>query len=147
MSQTVYTVYWENKRDGVRKEHGTFASEEEALAGIKAWWELQKDKYDNVQTVRTNTGALEIQYEDDNYVYRIEEEQLDGQLPKKSYTLRKAGQIEAERNKYDVDDDYCLFDELAEPYRDRLIVAMNDSQKARQYIYNERGQLIKKLDQ
>lgn len=36
MSQTVYTVYWENKRDDVRKEHGTFASEEEALAGIKA---------------------------------------------------------------------------------------------------------------
>ena len=38
-----------------------------------------------------------------------------------------------------------LFDELAEPYRDRLIIAMADSKKVREYSYTKNGQPIIKL--
>ncbi|MGX7347820.1 hypothetical protein [Aerococcus vaginalis] len=148
MIETVFTVYWENKRDEVRKKHGTFNTEEDAMNGIKAWWELQKEEYDQIKTERTNSGALEIQYlsHDSNYVYRIEEEPNEGTLPPTTYKLRSEKEIQALRKKNDLDDDYYLFDELAEPYRDRLIVAMNDSNKARKYAYDQRGRIIKELD-
>lgn len=148
MIETVFTVYWENKRDEVRKKHGTFNTEEDAMNGIKAWWELQKEEYDQIKTERTNSGALEIQYlsHDSNYVYRIEEEPNEGTLPPTTYQLRSEKEIQALRKKNDLDDDYYLFDELAEPYRDRLIVAMNDSNKARKYAYDQRGRIIKELD-
>ncbi|AMB94846.1 hypothetical protein ACWOE5_01430 [Aerococcus sanguinicola] len=147
MTQTIYTVYWENKRHGVRKQHGSYKSEEEAIEGIKAWWELQKDKYDNVNYERTNTGALEITYDDDNYVYRVEKEESDQELPSRQYKLRSEGENEANRKKYNLHDEEFLFDELAEPYRDRLILSMASSQKARDHVYDERGRLIRNLDQ
>lgn len=148
MIETVFTVYWENKRDEIRKKHGTFNTEEDAMNGIKAWWELQKEEYDQIKTERTNSGALEIQYlsHDSNYVYRIEEEPNEDTLPPTTYKLRSEKEIQALRKKNDLDDDYYLFDELAEPYRDRLIVAMNDSNKARKYAYDQRGRIIKELD-
>lgn len=148
MIETVFTVYWENKRDDVRKKHGTFKTEEDAMNGIKAWWELQKEEYDQIKTERTNSGALEIQYlaNDSNYVYRIEEEPNEGTLPPTTYKLRTEKEIQALRKKNALDDDYYLFDELAEPYRDRLIVAMNDSNKARKYAYDKRGRIIKELE-
>ncbi|MCI5775757.1 MAG: hypothetical protein MR008_04785 [Aerococcus sp.] len=148
MIETVFTVYWENKRDDVRKKHGTFKTEEDAMNGIKAWWELQKEEYDQIKTERTNSGALEIQYlaNDSNYVYRIEEEPNEGTLPPTTYKLRTEKEIQSLRKKNALDDDYYLFDELAEPYRDRLIVAMNDSNKARKYAYDKRGRIIKELE-
>lgn len=147
MTQTVYTVYWENKRDDVRKKHGSFKSEDAAMEGIKAWWELQKDNYKDLHFERTNTGALEVEYlhDDDNYVYRIEAEEINGSLPTTSYQLMSAGEIKATRQKYDLGEEQYLFDELAEPYRDRLIVAMNDAKKAKSYIYDQRGRMIHPL--
>lgn len=149
MTQTVYTVYWENKRDEVRKKHGSFKSEEAAMEGIKAWWELQKDHYKDPHIARTNTGALEVTYlqDDDNYVYRIEAEELTGSLPTTSYQLLSPGEIKATRQKYALEDEQYLFDELAEPYRDRLIVAMNDAKKAKSYRYDQRGRMIRPLSE
>ncbi|AMB98675.1 hypothetical protein AWM75_01100 [Aerococcus urinaehominis] len=142
----VYTNYWENRLYGIRKQHGSYATEEEALNGIYAWWELQKDKYEP-EIYRTNTGALEVKYLDnDNYVYRVEEREIEGDLPSTSYQLKTAGQIEADRAKLDLDESAYLFDELAEPYRDRLIVAMNDSKRVRDFIYTERGRIISHVD-
>ena len=73
MTQTVYTNYWQNRIGNIRKEHGSYKSEEEAIAVIKAWWEPHKENHKNVQNNRTNSGALEIVYDDKNYVYRNRE--------------------------------------------------------------------------
>ena len=146
MMQTVYTTYWENKLGHVRKEHGTYKSEEDAIKGIKAWWELHKEEYPNVEYNRTNTGALEIVYDDEKYVYRIEEKTIEGTLPSKSYKLKKPGEVEALRSKYNLYEEACVFDELAEPFRDRLILAMGDSTKVRKYIYDLEGRPIKEIE-
>ena len=146
MMQTVYTTYWENKLGNVRKEHGTYKSEEDAIKGIKAWWELHKEEYPNVEYNRTNTGALEIVYDDEKYVYRIEEKTIEGTLPSKSYKLKKPGEVEALRSRYNLYEEACVFDELAEPFRDRLILAMGDSIKVRKYIYDLEGRPIKEIE-
>lgn len=147
MSQTVYTNYWINKRDNVRKEHGSYKTEEEALKGIETWWELHKEHYKDVQHVRTNSGALEILYDDDNYVYRIEEREIEGELPSRSYQKLSPGEIEAKRKQLGLDDETYLFDELAEPYRDRLLVTMADGQKVKEWVYNVKGQPVVKVSE
>ncbi|MCZ0717201.1 hypothetical protein [Aerococcus kribbianus] len=144
MTQTVYTNYWISKRDGVRKEHGTYASEEDALEAIKVWWELKGESY-KTDIYRTNTGALEIAYIDDNYFYRIESHETDQPLPKKTYRLKKPGEVESQRAQLNLDDHSYLFDELGEPYRDRLIRAMGDIQLARSFTYNEEGVPIERF--
>ncbi|WP_028274051.1 hypothetical protein [Atopococcus tabaci] len=145
MTQTVYTKYWINKRDGVRKRHGHYKTEEDALQGIKAWWEIHNEDYEP-KIERTNSGALEIAYIDDNYFYRIEEEEIEGKLPKTSYKLLKKGEIQAKRAQLNLDEESHLFDELAEPFRDRLIQAMADPKEARQYIYTSEGEMIRKIE-
>lgn len=60
MTQTVYTNYWQGRYNDIRKEHGSYLTEEEAIDGIKAWWELHKEKHANVNYNRTNSGALEL---------------------------------------------------------------------------------------
>ncbi|AXY25549.1 hypothetical protein CL176_05820 [Suicoccus acidiformans] len=147
MSQTVYTNYWINKRDNVRKEHGSYKTEEEALKGIETWWELHKEHYKDVQHVRTNSGALEILYDDDNYVYRIEEREIEGELPSRSYQKLSPGEIEAKRKQLGLDDETYLFDELAEPYRDRLLVTMADGKKVKEWVYNVKGQPVVKVSE
>lgn len=145
MSQTVYTNYWVNQRSDVRKEHGSYLSEEDAVKGIKAWWEIHREKYRNVEYNRTNTGALEIIYDDDNYFYRVEKRNINWELPSRSYRLKTKGEIEAKRKQLNLDDETLLFDELPEPYRDRLIVAMADASKAQEYVYNNSGQPTVKI--
>ncbi len=147
MAQTVYTNYWVSRIGDVRKEHGSYKTEEEAIEGIKAWWELHNEKHSDVEYNRTNTGALELIYEDENSFYRIEKREIEGTLPTRSYQLKKPGEIEALRFKNILDDDSCVFDELAEPFRDRLILAMADSKKARNYIYDREGCPIRKIKQ
>jgi hypothetical protein len=146
MTQTVYTNYWQNRIGNIRKEHGSYKSEEEAIAGIKAWWELHKENHRNVQYNRTNSGALEIEYDDNNYVYRIEKRTIEGALPKRSYRVKKAGEVESLRAKYNLNKESFLFDELAEPLRDRLILAMADIKKARSHVYDREGRLIRGLE-
>ncbi|WP_018658807.1 hypothetical protein [Allofustis seminis] len=143
--ETVYTTYWISKRDGIKKRHATYKTEEQAIEGIKAWWELQGDRYEPTYE-RTNTGALEIAYIDDNYFYRVESSKTDQPLPPTSYQLFTQGQIEAKRGQWHVDDDLYLFDELPEAYRDRLIMAMNDILTARAYIYTEKGRPVQKME-
>ena len=139
MTQTVYTNYWVNRREDFRKEHGSYLTEEEALKGIKTWWELHKDKYTNVTETRTNSGALEINYGDENYFYRIEKRIINDKLPSRSYKLRTKGENESKRRQLNLDDEQFLFDELAEPYSDRLIVAMSNSITPREFLYSEKG--------
>lgn len=146
MTQTVYTNYWVNRREDFRKEHGSYLSEEEALKGIETWWELQKDKYTNVTKTRTNSGALEINYGDENYFYRIEKREIPDKLPTRSYKLKTKGEIESTRSKLNLSDEQFLFDELAEPYRDRLIIAMSNSKTPREFLYSEKGTPIVKID-
>lgn len=146
MTQTVYTNYWQSRINNVRKEHGSYKSEEEAVEGIKAWWELHGEEYPDAQFKRTNSGALEIVYGDEKYVYRIEKRTIEGSLPSRSYRLRKRGEIEAQRAKLLLNQDAFLFDELAEPFRDRLILAMADSKKARSYVYDREGRPIREID-
>lgn len=146
MVQTVYTTYWQSRLGNVRKEHGSYKTEEEAIKGIHAWWELHKESYPDAQYNRTNSGALEIIYEDEISVYRVEKRTIEGTLPTKSYKLKKPGEIEALRKKYDLNEESCVFDELAEPFRDRIILAMADSKKARQYIYDREGRAIRKIE-
>jgi len=86
-------------------------------------------------------------YEDEISVYRIEKRTIDGSLPSRSYKLKKPGEIDALRKKHNLDDELCVFDELAEPFRDRLILAMADSKKARNYIYDREGRPIRKMDE
>ncbi len=142
--ETVYTNYWVNERDGVKKEHASFKTEEEAREAIEIWWELHDEKHD-VDAYRTNTGALEVKYGDDNYYYRIEKREIEEALPQTSYQLKNSNQINATRQKHNLPDDYYLFDELAEPYRDRLIQTMGDIKKVRSFTYNEKGQPIVQL--
>ncbi|MGY4104226.1 hypothetical protein ACWOA0_01250 [Ignavigranum ruoffiae] len=142
MPHTVYTNYWINRRNEVQKEHGSYETEEEALAGIKAWWELQNDNYRDVQEIRTNTGALEITYGDDNYYYRIEPRVIHESLPSRKYRLMSSGEIMSKRKQLNLDDETLLFDELAEPHRDRIIVAMADSKKAKEWLYTNSGKPI-----
>lgn len=141
----VYTVYWEDKLSEVRKEHGTFETEEEARQGIQAWWDLQHDHYKPTEEI-TNTGALEITYTDDpNYVYRIEKREVDHFKAHTSYQLKSKEELSALHKKLLIDDEYYFFDELAEPYRDRLIQAINDIDQARKFIYSEKGELIREI--
>lgn len=141
-THTVYTNYWINRRNDIHKEHGSYETEEEAVEGIKAWWELNKDHYKDVQHVRTNTGALEIYYGDENYYYRIESRRTDEPLANRRYKLFSTGEILSKRQQLNLDDQTLLFDQLAEPYRDRIIVAMADSKKAREWLYTSNGKPI-----
>lgn len=145
MKQVVYTNYWVNRRNKSRKEHGSYKTEEDAVKAIYTWWEIHKEHHKEVEQRRTNTGALEIMYGDDNYVYRIEKRTINEPLPPTTYRLKTVGEIHAERLRYQLNDETFLFDELAEPYRDRLIVAMADSKKVRDYCYTINGQPIIKL--
>lgn len=145
MPERIYTNYWVNRRVEVKKEHGSYKSEEEAIEGIEAWWAIHGEDHD-YEKVRTNTGALEILYDDPNYFYRIEEDPSMDSLPKRSYRVKSSGEIDALRKKYSLDDQSYVFDELAEPYRDRIIVAMNDIKKARAYSYTKKGRPIVQLD-
>lgn len=142
MPKKVYTIYWVNERADVRKQHGSFATEKEAMEAIVAWWEIHNETHKDVSYVRTNTGALEVLYGDPNYYYRIEEREIDGPLPSTSYKLKSAGEIEALRRKHQLDDDTLCFDELPEPHRDRIIKAMGDSKIAREYTYTKNGEPI-----
>lgn len=142
MEKTVYTNYWVNRRADVKKEHGSFKTEADALKAIEAWWEIHDESYSDVEHVRTNSGALEVLYGDPNYVYRIEKRKTNEALPTTSYRVKTAGEIEALRNNYQLDEETFLFDELAEPYRDRIMMAMNSIQKARKYTYTENGHPI-----
>lgn len=142
MQKTVYTNYWVNERANVKKQHGSFETEEEGIAAIQAWWEIHKEIPKDVSYVRTNRGALEVLYGDPNYYYRIEERTTDKPLPKRKYKLRTAGEIEALRQKHLLDDTTLIFDELPEPYRDRIIVAMGDSMQAREYTFTKDGKPI-----
>lgn len=141
----VYTNYWINRRNNVVKEHGSYASEEAAKQGIFAWWELQKDKYQDVEERRTNSGALEITYGDDNYYYRIVKRDVDFELPSLKVKLRSSGEVDKLRKQLSLDDEYYLFEELAEPYRDRLVEAMGDGRKVQDYIYDQHGRMISSL--
>lgn len=145
MSQTVYTNYWVNRRANIKKEHGSYLTEEEALQGIKIWWEIHKEKHHNVEKKRTNSGALEISYGDDNYFYRIEKRQVSNPLPSRKYKLRSKGEIESLRFKHHLNDESFLYEELAEPYRDRLMIVMADAKKLREYVYDIKGRPIKKF--
>ncbi|WP_025730880.1 hypothetical protein [Atopobacter phocae] len=145
MTNTVYTNYWISKRDGVKKEHGSYKTEEAALEGILAWWRQHRESYD-YQTIRTNTGALEIVYDDENYVYRIEQREIDGKLPSTSYKLKSKNEIDSQRQQLNLDEETYLFDELAEPYRDRLVIAMADNTKFRNFVYTKNGEPIVKIE-
>lgn len=144
MANTYYTIYWINKRDDVRKQHGTHPSKEEAKEAIIAWWEINNESYD-YEMYNTNTGAIEIKYVDDYSFYRIEEVTSDEKLPSKTYKLKTPGENLAKRQQLNLDEDHYLFDELAEPHRDRLIQAMADPVKARSFIYDKDGKLIRSL--
>ncbi|MDN6397618.1 MAG: hypothetical protein L0J75_01115 [Alkalibacterium sp.] len=145
MEQTVYTNYWQNRLTGVKKEHGSYKNEDEAINGIKAWWELHKEDYPGAEYKRTNSGALEIIYNDDNYFYRVEKRRLEKPLPKSKAKLRNKNEVKSIREKHGLHEEAFLFEELAEPYRDRLMLAMNDGQKLMRYTFDSDGCPIKKL--
>lgn len=147
MNREVYTVYWVNQRNETRKEHASYMTEEEALNSIKTWWRIHKEEHNNVQEVRTNTGALEILYGDPHYVYRIEKHVTDKPLPSRSYKLRPQGQIETQRQLLQLTEDERLFDELLEPYRDRIIEVFADSHKAMEYCYTLDGKPVIRLSE
>lgn len=147
MEQQVYTTYWQNRLSNVKKEHGSYENEEEAIKGIKAWWELHKEAYPHAEYKRTNSGALEIIYNDDDHFYRIEKRSIEGKLPSRKYKLRKPGEVEALRSKHNLHEEAYLFEELAEPYQDRLVQAMADSMKLRNYVYDSEGRPIRKLNE
>ncbi|OJF93748.1 hypothetical protein [Alkalibacterium sp. 20] len=146
MEQTVYTNYWQNRLTGVKKKHGSYATEEEAINGIKAWWELHNEYYPHAEYKRTNSGALEIIYNDDNYIYRIEKRKTENPLPKAKAKPRNKNEVTSIREKYGFHDEALLYEELAEPYRDRLMLAMNDSKKLHQYVFDLEGRPIKKFN-
>lgn len=145
MAHDVFTNFWINERAGVRKEHGSYATEEEAVAGIEAWWELHKDNYTDIKHTRTNRGALEITYGDDNYYYRIEKRTTDEPLLNKKPKKRSAGEVEKLRQTHQIDDEAYLFEELAEPYQDRLMTAFHDGAKLLTYTFDKKGRPIKKF--
>ena len=146
MAKTVYTNYWINERDNVRKEHGSYETEKEAIEAILTWWEIHNQKNRDVSYERTNRGALEILYGDANYYYRIERREINGSLPSREYKVKSKGEIEALRAKHQLDETAFIFDELPEPYRGRLIQAIGDSSKCREYSYTEDGQPIVELN-
>lgn len=146
MTNTVYTNYWVNENTGVHKEHGTYLTEEDAKRGIEAWWELHGESYPDLEEYRTNTGAWEIKYGHDYYFYRIEKRQVSQPLKKPTYSLKSQQEIESLRKKYNLSQEELLFDELAEPYRDRLVMAYNDIEALQGQVYNELGQPIKKIN-
>lgn len=78
-------------------------------------------------------------------MYRIEKRTISEKLPSRSYRLKKAGEIQSLRSKYMIDEEFYLFDELAEPFRDRLVLAMADVQRARSFLYDSEGRLIREL--
>lgn len=145
MTHVVYTNYWINQRDNVKKEHGSYKTEQEAIDAIQTWWEIHNQKHRDVLYERTNSGALEILYGDANYYYRIEKREINEPLPSTAYKVKSKGEIEALRNKHQLDDTAFVFDELPEPYRDRLVQAIGDSSMCRDYSYTEDGQPIIKL--
>ena len=98
-------------------------------------------------TAFVKINVLEIVYDDKNYVYRIEKRAIEGALPKRTYRLKKAGEVESLRGKYNLNKESFLFDELPEPIRDRLILAMADIQKARSHVYDKEGRLIRGLEE
>jgi hypothetical protein len=55
--------------------------------------------------------------------------------------------VESLRGKYNLNKESFLFDELAEPLRDRLILAMADINKARNHVYDSEGRLIRGLEE
>ena len=71
---------------------------------------------------------------------------IDGNLPKSTYKKKTAGEIDALRDKHNLDDESFVFDELSEPFRDRIISATPDIQKARNYIYDNKGRPYKELE-
>ncbi len=146
MTNVVYTNYWVNVRDDVKKEHGSYKTEQDAVDAIKTWWEIHNETHRDIIYERTNSGALEIIYGDANYFYRIEEQERTEPLPSTSYKVKTIGEIEALRNKHLLDDASFVFDELSEPYRDRLIIAIGDVKRCREYSYTKDGQPIVKLD-
>lgn len=145
MTRTVYTNYWVNERADVKKKHGSFDTEKEAVAAIYAWWDIHNENRPNIEYVRTNTEALEIIYGDANYYYRIEKRTTTSPAPKTSYRVKTQGEIEALRQKHQLDEQTFLFDELPEPYRDRLMTAMGNILVAREYSYTKKGQPIIKV--
>lgn len=145
MSTTVYTTYWVNRRDDVRKEHGTFTSEEEALKGIEAWWEIHQEKPHEVKTVRTNSGALEVYYGEDYYYYRIQSRKIQGKLPSARASKRSKGQVDSLRRKYALPDELYLYEELPEPCQDRLTLAMNEGKKLLDLVYDQKGRPVRSL--
>ena len=50
MAKTVYTNYWINERDNVRKEHGSYETEKEAIEAILTWWEIHNQKIEMFPT-------------------------------------------------------------------------------------------------
>lgn len=142
MTTTVYTTYWVNERAGVKKEHGSFETERKAIQAVIAWWEIHKESYKDISYERTNTEALEILYGDANYYYRVEKEETSESLPTTSYKVKTQGEIDALRKRHQLDEGTLLFDELPEPYRDRVIKAMGDSKLAREYSYTKDGKPI-----
>src|SRR5699024_2549294 len=146
MAKTVYTNYWINERDNVRKEHGSYETEKEAIEAMITWWKIQNQKNRDVSYERTNRGALEILYGDANYYYRIGRGEINGSIPTRENKVKSKGEIEALRAKHQLDETAFIFDELPEPYRDRLIQAIGDSSKCREYSYTEDGQPIVELN-
>ncbi|EFR32134.1 hypothetical protein [Eremococcus coleocola] len=142
----VYTNFWHSRRDNVIKQHGSYKTEDEALEGIKAWWEIHKEKFEDMQTRRTNSGALEITYlPDDNYYYRIEAKEIEGALPSAKPKKRSKGEIEKLRSTHQLNEEAFLFEELPEPYQDRLIICMNDGKALLNFTYDQHGRPIKRF--
>ena len=59
--------------------------------------------------------------------------------------MRSSGEVDKLRKQLSLDDEYYLFEELAEPYRDRLVEAMGDGRKVQDYIYDQHGRMISSL--
>lgn len=145
MTKKVYTVFWENKLSGELKQHGTFKSYDNAVSAIKAWWELHEYQPEKFKE-KPNGQVTRIEYGHRDYIYKIVEREIDEQLPKTTYKQIKQGQIDDQRKKYNLsNNDGFLFDELPEPRRDRIIVAMGDINAARSYTYDNKGKPITKF--
>jgi len=59
--------------------------------------------------------------------------------------LRSPGEIDSKRKLAQLDEETFLFEELAEPYRDLLLVAMGNGQRVKDFIYDEKGRPIREL--
>ena len=64
-----------------------------------------------------------------------------------NYWINRRNNVVKEHGSYasELDDEYFLFEELAEPYRDRLVEAMGDGRKVQDYIYDQHGRMISSL--